>query len=393
MIRAVFSSFKTFLMRCICCLIVLVSCAGLFYGKLTDTYNGGDNVYLASTNSSCESIVCTKKSLIEIIKDFFGVKPKKQETTPKTMVYLGGNPLGFTMSCDGVIVVAIGSVQTLFGEVSPCENKNIKVGDVISSVNGEKLTSSHDVERILNSSSEQYSKLEIVRGEEKIEETVMPAREATSLTLRLGLWIRDNAAGVGTLTYIREDNLRFGALGHPVSDIDTNTTLPVSSGNVYKCNIVGVTKGSRGTPGELRGLFLKTGEEAGNLDSNNEFGVYGTMKQQYLEKNNITRKIEVGSRDMVKTGKAKIVCTIDGCTPEEFDIEIVKLSYQASQNKKSMVIKVTDPRLINETGGIVQGMSGSPIIQNDKLVGAVTHVFVSDATKGFGVYIDWMIDN
>ena len=219
-----------------------------------------------------------------------------------------------------------------------------------------------------------------------------PVKELGSDEYKIGLWVRDNAAGVGTLTYIRQDNLRFGALGHPVCDIDTGRVLPVSGGNVYKCNIVGYNKGTRGNPGELRGLFLRNGIEAGTLDNNNDYGVYGTINEQYLDLLGI-KPVEVGFRDVVKTGKAKILSTIDGGVPEEYDIEIIKLSNQRKCDKKSMVIRVTDKDLIEKTGGIVQGMSGSPIIQNDKIVGAVTHVFVADPTKGFGVYIDWMIDN
>ena len=162
-------------------------------------------------------------------------------------------------------------------------------------------------------------------------------------------------------------------------------------GNIYKCNIVGYNKGTRGNPGELRGLFLKTGIVAGTLDKNTEFGVYGTVAKTYT--NSLSKLMEVGFKDSVKTGPAKILCTIDGNEPKEYDIEIVKLSYQTKSDKKSMVIRVTDKKLIASTGGIVQGMSGSPIIQNGKLIGAVTHVFVSDPTKGFGLYIDWMIDN
>ena len=209
---------------------------------------------------------------------------------------------------------------------------------------------------------------------------------------KLGLWIRDNAAGVGTLTFIRKDNMRFGALGHPVCDIDTGACLPVKSGNIFKCNIVGYRKGEKGKAGELKGLFLRNGSILGALDENNGYGVYGNFGNEALEayKNEL---VEVASRNEVKSGKAKIRCTIDGTVPKDYDIEIVKTYFQDSKSNKSMFIRVTDKELLSKTGGIVQGMSGSPIIQNGKLVGAVTHVFVSDPTKGYGIYADWMIDN
>ena len=332
-------------------------------------------------------------SLKDIFNNFFGGKSaEKNDRVVK--VYPGGFPLGFTMECEGVVVVAIGSVVTENGSEKPTDKKNIKVGDILHSINGTTITSSTELHNLLNleENTKEEVNLKLYRGKQVIEETVKPALEATTNMYRLGLWIRDNAAGVGTLTFVREDNLRFGALGHPVCDIDTGVTMPISGGSVYKCNIVGFNKGSRGTPGELRGLFLKTGTLAGTLDNNNDFGVYGVMQRQYVDAMGV-EPIEVGFKDSVKTGKATILTTIDGNRPEEYDIEIVKLSYQSKSDKKSMVIKVTDSKLINETGGIVQGMSGSPIIQKGKLVGAVTHVFVSDPTKGFGVYIDWMIDN
>lgn len=328
----------------------------------------------------------------EKLKNLFGGKDKKEPNKREQKVYLGGYPLGFTLECDGVLIVSIGDVETENGSVRPSKNKNIKEGDVLYSINGMVIKSATHLHGLLNSqNSMQNANIVIKRGKETINETITPAREIPSNMYRLGFWIRDNAAGVGTLTYVREDNQRFGALGHPVQDVDTGKLLPVSGGNIYKCNIVGYNRGTRGNPGELRGLFLRTGTNIGTLDNNNEYGVYGTISEDYVKK--LGMPVDVAFRDEVKTGKAKILCTIDGTIPKEYDIEIVKLSHQSKSDKKSMVLKIIDKELISKTGGIVQGMSGSPIIQNGKLVGAVTHVFVSDPTKGFGVYIDWMIDN
>ncbi|MBR2909478.1 MAG: SpoIVB peptidase [Clostridia bacterium] len=334
--------------------------------------------------------------LKDLIRDFFGGQKKKNvsKDNRKIMVYPGGYPLGFTMECDGVVIVAIGKVVTEWGEVKPTEGKNIKVGDILYSINGEVIKSANHFNDLINPEANPGEEITAVikRGGQEINEKFIPVKESATKTYRLGLWVRDNAAGVGTLTYVREDNFRFGALGHPVCDIDTGKIMPVSKGSVYKCNIVGYNKGLRGQPGELRGLFLRSGVKAGTLDNNNNYGVYGKMNEDYINKLGV-EPIEVGFRDSAKTGKAKILCTIDGGVPEEYDIEIIKLSYQTKSSNKSMVIRVTDEELISKTGGIVQGMSGSPIIQNGKLIGAVTHVFVADPTKGFGVYIDWMIDN
>lgn len=328
----------------------------------------------------------------ERLKNLFGGNEKNNNQNREQSVYLGGYPLGFTLECDGVLIVAIGDVETEKGSVCPSKNKNIKEGDVLYSINGTIIKSATHLHGLLNSqNAPEISNIIIKRGKEIINETIVPAKEVPSNMYRLGFWIRDNAAGVGTLTYVRADNKRFGALGHPVQDVDTGKLLPVSGGNIYKCNIVGYNKGTRGNPGELRGLFLRTGATIGTLDNNNEYGVYGSISEDYVSR--LGESVKVAFRNEVKTGKAKILCTIDGTLPKEYDIEIVKLSHQSKSDKKSMVIKITDKELISKTGGIVQGMSGSPIVQNGKLVGAVTHVFVSDPTKGFGVYIDWMIDN
>lgn len=326
------------------------------------------------------------------IKKYFNPRSEKKTEERDVKVFLGGFPLGFTLECEGVLIVAIGRVETENGEIFPAKGKDIKEGDVLLSVNGEVVKSASHLHSLLND-KENDSCVEIVlkRGKSFIKETIFPALEVSSNMKRLGFWIRDNAAGVGTLTYVRADNNRFGALGHSVQDIDTGKVLPISGGDIYKCSIVGYNKGTRGNPGELRGLFLRTGKKIGSLDNNNENGVYGQMGEEFI--GNLGSPVSVGFRDSVKTGKAKILCTIDGTIPKEYDIEIVKFSHQSKNDKKSMVLKVTDKELISKTGGIVQGMSGSPIIQNGKLVGAVTHVFVNDPTKGFGVFIDLMIDN
>jgi len=330
-------------------------------------------------------------SLKEIFDSLFSKKTPSRDTRDIS-VYLGGQPLGFTLECEGVLIIALGEVETEFGAVCPSSGKNIKEGDVLYSINGEVISSANHLHSLLNGNGG-GSVCEIVlkRNNEEIRENIKPAKEVSSNMFRLGFWIRDNAAGVGTLTYVRADNNRFGALGHPVCDVDTGRELPVGGGNIFKCNIVGYNKGVRSHPGELRGLFLRGGEALGKIDYSSETGVYGTVSDDYIK--TLSGPYKVGFRDSVKTGKAKILTTIDGTQPKEYDIEIVKLSYQSKSDKKSMVLKVTDRELIAKTGGIVQGMSGSPIIQNGKLVGAVTHVFVSDPTKGFGLYIDWMIDN
>jgi len=197
--------------------------------------------------------------------------------------------------------------------------------------------------------------------------------------------------GVGTLTFYNDTTKRFGSLGHAITNSTNKSNIEVTSGDIYNCKIVGVKIGYNGVAGELLGTFSLNQDSIGNVDKNCNFGVYGYMTDSKSITENKT-PIELGGRVSIKPGKAKILSCIDGENIEEFDIEIIKTNYQKSENEKSMVIRVIDKELLSKTGGIVQGMSGSPIIQNGKLVGAVTHVFLNDASKGFGLYIDWMIN-
>lgn len=324
-------------------------------------------------------------SISDVLKNLFRKSDEiETENKESVQVYLGGYPLGFTISCSGVVVVAISNETA----------NELKEGDVIKKVEDIKISSAEQILTIINSETfkGQKVKLLVSRKNKEFETTIKPIYDSVQNLYKLGLWIRDNAAGVGTLTYVRADNKRFGALGHPVCDIDTGAYLPVSSGNIFKCNIVGLKKGVKGNPGELKGLFLRNGSVLGSLDKNNDFGVYGKFSNDIIDIDE-SELVEVASRNEVKSGKAKIRCTIDGTTPKDYEIEIVKTYFQSEEETKSMFIRVTDKELLSKTGGIIQGMSGSPIIQNGKLVGAVTHVFVSDPTKGYGVYADWMIKN
>lgn len=333
----------------------------------------------------CQKEVNAFPNIGELIRKLFNKEEQNSNiNSEKVYVYLGGYPLGFTIMCKGVIVVAVSN--ELIGD--------IKEGDVITKIEDIEISSVSEILSLINSSEYKGKELsvELVRDDKTITTKITPIYDETQKFYKLGLWVRDNAAGVGTLTYIRQDSYRFGALGHPVCDIDTGSLLPAKNGNIFKCNIVGYKKGVRGDAGELKGLFLRNSSVLGNLDANNEYGVYGNFDKDFIS-NLDTPVVEVARRDEVKSGKAKIRCTINGTAPKEYDIEIVKTYFQSSKANKSMFIRVTDEELLATTGGIVQGMSGSPIIQNGKLVGAVTHVFVSDPTKGYGIYAEWMIDN
>lgn len=370
--------------------VVLVLC--MLLGTCFVVGGIGDG-FLAGDMMLSRSLQGDFPSFRDIFKNFFDspFKNHDDENLPDVSVYLGGFPIGLALETDGVVIIAKGTVATANGEVNTTNGSDVKVGDIITHLNDYRISSTSDIEVFLRTKYDGKSSVKIIlsRGSNKIITNIYPALDNVSMKYRLGLWVRDTASGVGTMTFIKEDG-EFSALGHPISDVDTSSKVDVKRGNIYKCNIISVQKGSVGLPGELKGLFLKNGASIGMLVKNTEFGVKGYINKSFLTKHNL-KKVKVGRKGTVKTGKATILTTIDGVTPEEFEIEIVKTSVQNEPQKKSMVLHVTDKRLLDKTGGIVQGMSGSPILQNGNIVGAVTHVFVNDPTRGYGLFMDWML--
>lgn len=320
----------------------------------------------------------------------FGIIPIKSvnvQILGDENVYLGGNAVGFSLKTNGVIVVGKNSILTDCGLVA-CDGNSINSGDIITHVDGIEIKDANDIPKHINSTTNESVSLTIKRGEKMFDVCLTPKTDIQG-NKKIGLWIRDDATGIGTLTYVNSKTLDFGALGHPVTDGETGTKIDVQKGKVFDCSIVGIEKGSRGVPGELKGVFLSSKNAKGEIDDGNDFGIFGKI----LDKNGMVDEnivAGVGGRLAVKPGKAQIVSSVSGVR-EYYDIEIIKASKQKTAKDKSMVFRVTDKRLLNLTGGIIQGMSGSPILQNGKLIGAVTHVFVSDPTKGYGIYIDWML--
>lgn len=302
-------------------------------------------------------------------------------------VYLGGNAVGFSIKTNGVIVVGKNSVMTENGLVSVCDSQNINAGDIITHIDGNAIKDANDIPNHLNHITGEV-KLTLKRGAKSFDVVLKPQVD-TNGNKKIGLWVRDDATGIGTLTYVDSKTLDFGALGHPVTDGETGTKIDIQKGQVYDCSVVGIEKGERGKPGELKGVFLSSKNAKGEIEGGNDFGIYGKIleKSGMVDENVVAG---VGGRLAVKPGKAQIISSVSGVR-EYYDIEIIKASKQKTAKDKSMVFRVTDKRLLELTGGIIQGMSGSPILQNGKLVGAVTHVFVSDPTKGYGIYIDWMM--
>ena len=324
---------------------------------------------------------------------FLPIHSVKVNVVDKKALYVGGEPVGFSLTSEGLIVIGSNSVLTKDGKIDTLKTSDIKVGDIIIEIEGDKIQNVLDAETAINKEENKDKELNIkaVRKNETLDLKLKPALDMQSGKYKMGLWVKDDAAGVGTLTFIRKDNNRFGALGHPICDADTKVPFSVHEGKIYKSNIIGIKKGSSGAPGELKGLFLRGQKPEGVIDKNGEFGVFGTMNENstFLKEENL---YEIGGRLAARPGKAKIRVGLNGEKVEEYNIEIIKTNYQNISKQKSMVIRITDKELLKKTGGIVQGMSGTPIIQNGKVVGAITHVFINDPKKGFGVYLDWMID-
>lgn len=309
-----------------------------------------------------------------------------------TDLILCGNTVGVYLENNGVTIVGFGGVKNGDNIIYPFENTKIKVGDVIKSINNTKVYSTKDIDNILenkNYKGEQLS-IQYESGSKLFTENFYPVYDTSSKSYKLGLWIRENATGIGTLTYITDHNNRFGALGHGITENGQKTPMQVSGGSLHDCEVLGLNKGKRGDPGEIKAVFVAGNKEEGVIDKNNEYGVFGTVKDNTFLKNG--KKMEIGGRLSAKPGKAYIYCQLDDDSIKAYEIEIIKTNYQTRSAQKSMVLRVTDKNLLQKTGGIIQGMSGSPIVQDGKIIGAVTHVFVNDPTKGFGLYLDWMLN-
>lgn len=295
-------------------------------------------------------------------------------------VYLGGMPAGFSMQTRGVYVVGVGDVVTENGAISPAKEADIRLGDVILSIDDIEINSALDIEKAIKTIENKT--VSINRNGNKILKDVCPVKDVCG-NHRLGVFVKDNVNGIGTITYFTKE--RFASLGHPVLD-DYGKLLSIREGTLYNCDVSSVIKGERGKAGELRGVFIKD-KPIAKIDKNIDNGVYGKLNFDFENENSL-KKITIGDGHM---GSAHIYTTIDGTCPVEYKVSIVKV--EQNKSNKNFVIKITDKRLLEKTGGIVQGMSGSPIVQDGKLIGAVTHVFINDPTRGFGISISNMINN
>ncbi len=307
--------------------------------------------------------------------------------SPEYSVIPSGKPVGIKIFADGLLIINIADVKTSTGTISPAKAAGLAVGDRIISANSVSPSTSEELARIINK-AEGDVLLKIQRGESLHELSITPAIAAEDGTKKLGIWVRDSTAGVGTMTFYDPKSRSFATLGHAITDADTGVIILPKEGALCDCEIISTKKGISGTPGELSGRFGVN--NLGNILMNSSLGVYGRLTDGDLLDD--TGYMQVATRFEVKTGAAYIMADVDGGGVMQYDINIDEVSKSARIDNKSMVISVTDPVLLAKTGGIVQGMSGSPIIQNGKLVGAVTHVFVNDPTRGYGIFAENMLD-
>lgn len=304
----------------------------------------------------------------------------------------GGNAIGVRLNTKGVLVVAVTDVIDIHGErSSPAKEAGLKVGDSIIEIDNEKIVNANQVVEILNDVKDEEVKIIVLRNNEEFEVKASPVKCLQDNSYRLGIWVRDKTTGIGTLTYLNPSNMSFGALGHGITDVDTGDLLTVEDGLIMNAKVSDITQGKKGEPGEIKGVFYRSDQVLGDIKINDEFGIYGKLQDDYFEKNKL-ESIPIAFKEEVQVGEAHILSTIEDNQIEKFEIFIEKIEKHDKANQKSMVISIKDPRLLEKTGGIVQGMSGSPIIQNGKLVGSVTHVFINDPTKGYGLFIEWMLE-
>ena len=327
-------------------------------------------------------LVCFATVVIAFIFSPFSASAYAQTES----LYLGGFPAGFVLNTKNVEVIGLCEVLTDGGISSPARDAGIRTGDIIEAINGEKVTKTSDINDIISRNYKKYE-INVKRGSESITFEIEPVKELSSGAKRIGVLVKDSINGVGTVTYIDGENGKFASLGHPVTDTD-NKLIEINGGTLFGSIIYDVKKGIRGAPGELHGAF-ESGVVIGSAKLNCPCGVFGTLAKDYDYSKLV--KIEKGTINDVNIGSAYIYSTVYGKQVEKYKISIAKVDANNKDNR-NFVIKVEDKNLIEKTGGIVQGMSGSPIVQNGKLIGAVTHVMINDPTRGYGIGIEHMLN-
>lgn len=329
----------------------------------------------------------------ELNLNLFGTIPVKEidvNVIPKTKVVPMGNLIGAKLYTSGVLVVGMSEIQGDDQQKhKPYEGSGIEEGDMIVEMDSKKIANTDELVETVNSSKGKVIQIKYVRNDETITTSIQPIKSEDN-EYKLGLWVRDAAAGVGTLTFYEPSTGKFAALGHGIVDVDTGDIINIANGELVTSNLVAIKKGEKGTPGEIKGS-IDSGVTIGNISKNTNFGVFGLVSNKNNLNLNGAKEYEVALRSEIQTGEAEIICELENGKKEQYKIEISKIYTSNNYDNKSMMIKITDERLLQKTGGIIQGMSGSPIIQNGKFVGAITNVLVSDPTTGYAIFGDLMV--
>lgn len=323
----------------------------------------------------------------------FAKMPNMELAADQVRLIPGGQTVGVKLKTVGVLIVGHHAVEQEGNRrISPAELAKLQMGDIVLAINGQKVNSAKHFSELVQrlAAAGERLQLDVERDGQTRQTEIQPILDKQTNKYRLGIYVRDTAAGIGTMTFYSNLYKVYGALGHMITDIDSHAPLKVANGEILPSEVTSVRKGAKGEPGEKRAQIIHGEAPYGNIEKNTDFGIFGELTEapeQAFTKN----ALPIATRDQVKEGPATILTVVDGQKVESFNIEIMHLDPQPKPETKGMVIRITDPRLLSKTGGIIQGMSGSPIIQNGKLVGAVTHVLVNDPTAGYGCYIEWML--
>lgn len=350
-------------------------------------------IQASTTVNSDQDNVYSSAGTFELNLDLFGTIPVKEinvNVIPKTKVVPMGNLIGVKMYTSGVLVVGMSEIEGQDKQkYKPYINSGIEEGDMIVEINNKKVDTTDELIEVVNNSQGQEIQIKYVRDDDEMVTSILPIKNESN-EYKLGLWVRDAAAGVGTLTFYEPSTGKFAALGHGIVDVDTGGILHIANGELVKSRLVSIKKGEKGDPGEIKGS-IDSAVSIGEIEKNTNFGVFGLVsKKVNLDLNN-SKEYEVALRSEIQTGEAEVICELEQGKKKTYKIRIEKVYSSNNYDNKSMLIKIIDDELLEKTGGIIQGMSGSPIIQNGKFVGAITNVLVSDPTTGYAIFGDLMI--
>lgn len=351
--------------------------------------NSNNTIETSASSSKTITDVGKKTMQVSLFDNIF-IKNMEVNVLPRSKVIPIGTVAGVKLYTSGILVVGMSEIQGIDNKThKPYENSGITEGDTIVSINNKKLSTTNDLIETVNNSKGENLSIEYLHDKSTKTCSITPVQTNNS-EYKLGLWVRDSAAGVGTVSFYEPSSKTFGALGHGITDIDTEELINIESGEFITTRILNITKGESGNPGRIQGT-IENQSNIGTIYKNTKFGIYGFVENPSQLNIDYSKEMEVALREEIKEGPATILCSLNGGKPKEYKIQIEKIYLENNYDNKSMKIKVVDEALLNKTGGIIQGMSGSPIIQNGKFIGAITHVLINNPKEGYAVFGDIML--